>query len=204
MVFTPGNHVLRSRAGKLFGTLQCPSRPHFQTWSTTRFRTGFKILRFSLVPFRMASMNDIKTDRSWDQNSMALDDCLHRFTGGCDHATLLRSSSVDCRALAEATNNLIAWEGTLNEDLGKANVQERLLGIRNARVRCHLIAASLWASLRSSVPGIEGSCDALKQYSDLVATDEFELALPAPRPVKASSPRSDLRLSCPIPETSKN
>ncbi len=149
-------------------------------------------------------MNDIDTDRSWDQNPMALDDCLHRFSSECDHVTLLRLSSVDCRALAEATNNLIAWEGTLNEDLGKANVQERLLDIRNARARCHLIAASLWASLRSAVPGIEGSCEALRQYLELVATDEFELALPAPRPVKASSLRSDTRLNCPIPKTPKN
>ncbi len=149
-------------------------------------------------------MNDIETDRSWDQNSMALDDCLHRFSGECDHVTLLRLSSGDCRALAEATNNLIAWEGTLNEDLGKSNVQERLLDIRNARARCRLIAASLWASLRSAVPGIEGSCEALRQYLELVATDEFELALPAPRPVKASSPPSDIRQSCPIPEISQN
>lgn len=168
------------------------------------FQNGLKILRFSLVPFRMAYMSDIKTDRSRDQSSSALDGCLHRFTGGCDHATLLRSSGIDCRVLAEATNNLIACEETLNEDLGKANVQERLLGIRNARVRCNLIAVSLRANFRAAIPGMEGSCDALRQYSDLVATDEFELALPAPRPVKASSPRSDLRLNCPIPETSNN
>lgn len=149
-------------------------------------------------------MTDIETDRSWVQNPVALDDCLNRFSGECDHVTLLRLSSVDCRALAKATNNLIAWEGTLNEDLGKSNVQERLLDIRNARARCHLIAARLWASLRSAVPGIEGSCEALRQYLELVATDEFELALPMPRPVKASSPRSDAQLNCPIPETSKN
>jgi len=131
----------------------------------------------------MAYMSDIKTDRSWDQNSSAIDSCLHHFTGGCDHANRLRSLGVDCRALAEATNNLIACEETLNEDFGKANVQESLLGIRNARVRCNLIAVSLRASFRSAIPGIEGSCNALRQYSDLVATDEFELALPAPRPV---------------------
>jgi hypothetical protein len=149
-------------------------------------------------------MKDINTNRSWDQRSSALDGCLHHFTDGCDHAARIRSPDVDCRTLAEATNNLIACEGTLNEDFGKANVQERLLDIRNARVRCRLIAASLWASLRSTAPGIEGSCDALKRYSDLVATDEFELALPALRSVKPSSPRSDVRLSCHIPETSKN
>ncbi len=147
-------------------------------------------------------MSDIKTDRSWERNSSAVDGCLRHFIGGCDHAARLRSSDVDCRALAEATNNLVACEGTLNEDLGKVNVQERLLGIRNARVRCHLIAASLRASLRSTIPGMEGLCDALRQYSDLVATDEFELVLSAPRPVIASSPRSDLRLSRSIPEIS--
>ena len=140
-------------------------------------------------------MNDIETDRSRDQTSMALDDCLHRFTGECDHATPLRSSDVSCRKLAEATNNLIACEGTLNEDLGRPNVQERLLDIRKARARCHLIAASLWASLHSAAPGIEGSCEALRQYLELVATDEFELARPAPLSVKASSPKSDTRLN---------
>ena len=149
-------------------------------------------------------MNDVEADRSWVQNPAVLDDCLHCFSGECDHVTQFGLSSVDCRALAEATNNIIAWEGALNEDLGKSDVQERLLGIRNARARCHLIAASLWASLRSAVPGREGSCEALRQYLELVATDEFELALPAPILVKASSPRSDTQLNCPIPGTSKN
>ena len=138
-------------------------------------------------------MNDIQADCSWDQNLTVLDDCQHHYSGGCDHATLLGLASVDCRALTEVTNNLIACEGALNEDLDKAHVQERLSDIRNARARCHLIAASLWASLRSAAPGIEDSCTALKQYLELVATDEFELVLPAPRPVKASSPPSDIR-----------
>jgi len=148
-------------------------------------------------------MSDSETDRSQDQNKSALDDCLHHSNPGCDRMARLRSSGVNCRALAEATNKLIACEGTLNEDLGKANVQERLLGIRNARARCHQIAAFLRANLRSAIPGMDGSCDVLRRYSDLVATDEFELVLPVPRLTIASSPRSDLPLSRPISETSK-
>lgn len=149
-------------------------------------------------------MSDTKTDRSRDKNSLALDDCLHNSDVVCDHANRLRSSGVDCQALVEATNRLVACEGTLNEDLGKAKVQERLLGIRKARARCHRIATSLRAGLHAAIPGMDGSCDALKHYADLVATDEFELVLPSPRLVKASSPGSDRRLSSSITETSKN
>lgn len=148
-------------------------------------------------------MGDTRTDRFQDQNTSALDDCLHHPNPGCDHMARLESSGVNCRALAEATNKLIACEGSLNEDLGKANVQERLLINRNARARCHLIAAFIRDNLRSAIPGMDGSCDVLRRYSDLVATDEFELVLPAPRLTKASSPRSDLPLSRPISGTSK-
>jgi hypothetical protein len=40
-------------------------------------------------------MSDIKTDRSGDQRSSALDGCLHHFTDGCDHAARIRSPDVD-------------------------------------------------------------------------------------------------------------
>ena len=69
-------------------------------------------------------------------------------------------------------------------------VQERLLSIRNARERCHMIAASLQANLRRITPGLDASCKALRQHAELVAIDEFELLLPAPRSVQVGRQQS--------------
>ena len=137
-----------------------------------------------------------------DQETFFVAKCLHHSVAGCDHATQPHSSDVDCRSLVLATDDLIDCEAILNGDLGLAAAQERLLGIRNARVRCRQSAIALQATLRSASSGLERSCEALRRYAAFVALDEFEVVLPAPRPLRANPPQPSLQPKHSIPHAS--